>query len=88
MIITNKYNLPSALVNLAQEKYEPKNGRFGVTSLLNPTRIELLKRRHYNEITTDVSDMIWLIFGSAVHNVLESHDTTGYAELKYEKRNI
>ena len=31
----------------------------------------LLTRRHFNEITEDVSDSIWLLFGTAVHKILE-----------------
>ena len=30
-----------------------------------------LKRKHWNEIETDASEMVWALFGSAVHNILE-----------------
>lgn len=87
MKITNKLNLPSALVNLANDVYEPKEKRYSVTTLLSPTRQILLGRRHFNEIEFDVSDMVWLILGTAVHKILESHDKTGYAEM-YMSKNI
>lgn len=85
MIITNKNNLPSALVNLAQDRYEPKAGRYSTTTLLNPTRMIVLERRYHNEIVVDVADLVWLIFGTAVHKVLEEHDKTDMAEIKFEQ---
>lgn len=30
-----------------------------------------LKRKHWDEIETDASEMVWALFGSAVHNILE-----------------
>lgn len=88
MIITNKNNLPSALVNLAQDRYEPKEKRYSATTLLNPTRMIILERRYFDKIVVDVSDLVWLIFGTAVHEILESHDKTGYAEIKFEQKVI
>jgi len=72
MKITNKMGLPEPLVEKARmsEDVDPKKIR--VTSLLNGTREYLLKKRHWDEIEVDVSDMIWLLFGTAVHYMLES----------------
>lgn len=88
MQITNKLGLPSALVNLANDNYEPKAKRYSVTTLLKPTRQIILERRHWDEIEEDVSDMVWMILGSAVHKILESHDKTGYAEISMEQEII
>jgi len=44
---------------------------FSVTELLNSPRIVQLKRKHWDEIETDASEMVWALFGSAVHNILE-----------------
>lgn len=84
MKITNKCGLPSAFVNVANEIYEYKPKRYSVTNLLLPIRQIFLQRRNYDEIEQDVSDMVWLIFGKAVHHVMEQHDKTGYAEIKFE----
>ena len=81
MIITNKFNLPSAFVNLAEDDHEFKEKEYSVTTLLQPIREIMLKRRFYNEIEEDVSDRIWAIFGTAIHKVLESADKTGNAEI-------
>lgn len=81
MIITNKLNLPSAFVNMSNEQRDIIDKHYSCTTLLKPIREILLNRRHNNEITQDVSEMIWLLFGTAVHYILEKNDTTGYAEV-------
>lgn len=71
MKITNKYNLPAPLVDAVtrNHKYTPK--QYSVTALLKGPCQAILERRHDDEIEQDVSDMIWLIFGTAVHSILE-----------------
>ena len=71
MIITNKLNLPETFVNFVKQDYQFKPNEYRVTSLLKGYKEILLERRHRNEIEQDVSDMIWLLFGTAVHGVLE-----------------
>jgi len=83
MKITNRLNLPSAFVNLASDnerEITPKH--YSVTTLLKPTREIILSRRHSDEIVRDVADMIWLIFGTAVHNILEHADKENVVELQ------
>ena len=84
MLITNKFNLPQAYVDAVKETHPVVDKHYSVTSLLHPIREILLKRRHYDEIEQDVSDMVWLLFGSAVHKIVEEADKTGYAEYKLE----
>lgn len=74
MIITNKLNLPRAFVEMAQSEYQYKDKQYSVTSLLRGVRETILKRRYHNEIENDVSDMIWLLFGQAVHSILEQQE--------------
>ena len=88
MIITNKYNLPQAYVDAVKETHPIIEKHYSVTGLLNPIRELLLKRRHYDEIEQDVSDMVWLLFGSAVHKIIEESDKTGYAEYELEQQII
>lgn len=72
MIITNKLNLPQAFVQMAQrDEYETANNEYRVTSLLKGIRETELERRHSREIKRDVSDMVWLLFGTATHSILE-----------------
>jgi hypothetical protein len=78
MKITNKLNLPDSFVQMATSDYEFGEKEYRVTSLLKGIRETLLERRHYDEIEQDVSDMIWLLFGTAVHSVLENYEEKGH----------
>ena len=72
MKITNIYNLPQPFVDAVTREYQITPKRYSVTTILKDNREILLSRRHRDEIQQDVSDMIWAIFGSAVHKVLET----------------
>lgn len=76
MKITNKQGLPEPFVDMARSDYQYREGRYSVTALLKGYKEMLLERRHHNEIEQDVSDMIWLLFGTAVHSILESAQET------------
>lgn len=81
MKITNKMNLPQAFVEMAQSDYTPTPKRYSATALLKGIREVILERRHGDEIEQDVSDMIWMLFGTAVHSILENQ-SEGAMELK------
>lgn len=87
MRITNKQNLPMPFVRMAEEEYEYKPKRYSVTTLIKPTREILLNRRHADEIEQDCSDMIWLLYGKAVHAVLEQY-SEGANEFAEEKLSV
>ena len=87
MIITNKLGLPKPLVDIAQSDYKYAPNEYRVTSLLKGIRETILERRHHSEIEQDVSDMIWLLFGTAVHSVLEKHQE-GDNEIKEARLKI
>lgn len=71
MRITNNANLPRAFVEMASRDYASEDGVYRVTALLKGIREHILERRHFSEIETDASDMIWLLLGTAAHKVLE-----------------
>ena len=71
MKITNKYNLPNAMVRALESDYEYKDKRYSVTTLLSPVRETLLKRRYHEETEADASDMIWALWGTGIHKALE-----------------
>ena len=87
MIITNRLNLPKPFVEMAKRDYELEPNEYRVTSLLKGIRETILERRHGKEIEQDVSDMIWLLFGTAVHSILERH-AEGDNEFKEERIKI
>jgi hypothetical protein len=84
MIITNKTGLPAPFVNMATREYTYTPKRYSATSLLKPIREILLTRRHNDEIEQDCADMIWMLFGQAVHAILEKNADAGdIAEKKF-----
>ena len=72
MKITNNLNLPNQLVELVNSDYKPTPKQYSCTTILKPTRQIILERRYTDEIEQDVSDMCWMIFGIAVHSVIEN----------------
>lgn len=72
MKITNNNGLPQPFVEAVQaSQYEPDEDRIGVTSLIGPPQIRVLKLKHWREIEEDASGRVWALFGSAVHHILE-----------------
>ena len=72
MKLTNKHNLPETIVNVIKRPtYSKGKANMSVTELLNSPRIVQLKRKHWDDLTEDASDMVWSIFGTAIHGVLE-----------------
>ena len=72
MKITNNLGLPKQLVDLVSSDYKPTEHQYSCTTILKPTRQIILERRYTNEIEQDVSDMCWMIFGTAVHSIIEN----------------
>lgn len=72
MKLTNKHNLPQTFVNvLKRPTYSKGKVDISVTQLINSPKIVALTQKFQDELEEDVSDMVWSIFGSAVHKVLE-----------------
>jgi hypothetical protein len=72
MIITNKFLLPESVLNaLHRPTYSKGNAHISCTELLNSPRIVQLKRKHWEDIEQDASEMVWQLFGSAIHQILE-----------------
>lgn len=76
MKITNVYGMPEALVKFAEEDYIIKPNEYRATSLLKGYKEILLNRKYYDDVTVDVTQLIWMLFGKAVHYMLESQEAT------------
>lgn len=72
MKITNFFDMPASFVQAVQKEFQYEKGHFRVTDLSKGVRECILFRRHHEEITVDVSDMVWALFGSAVHSILSN----------------
>lgn len=74
MPITNALGLPKPFVDAVSRDYKPKPNRYSVTRVLGGTCEAVLQKRHADEADGDVADMVWAIFGSAVHKILEESE--------------
>ena len=74
MKITNKANLPDAVFNfISKNNYTPGKNDYSVTTLLRPSQMVQLERRHWDALEEDAIDRVWSVFGHAVHALLETH---------------
>jgi hypothetical protein len=71
MVYTNNLCLPETYVNACGQPRIPIEGVFTGSEISNPPLQSKLKREHWNELTQDVSEMIWLVFGNAFHAYME-----------------
>lgn len=69
VIITNKHNLPEVFVQACKIDRHITAGDISVTGLIDSPQPRLLKNLH--TIEQDVSEMIDMLFGTAIHHVLE-----------------
>ena len=75
MQYTNNHKLPDAFVNFAKrDKYSKGDADISVTTLIDSPRVRLMKEHYASNMTTDVVDMIWPLFGTAVHHILDQDD--------------
>jgi hypothetical protein len=72
MKFTNKFNLPQTFVNVIHlPTYSKGKAHISATEIINSPSIVQLKKKHWDDIEQDASEMVWSLFGSAVHNILE-----------------
>ena len=76
MKITNKFGMPQPFVDFAiNDKYSKGKADISVTSLIDSPRVRIMKDVYDDDIEVDAVDMVWALFGTAVHSVLESSNT-------------
>lgn len=80
MKITNRLGLPQAFVNaVSLERHNAKNC-YSATTLNKGTKEIILMDRHFDEITVDVADLVWSIWGTAVHSIFEHANDDNFKE--------
>lgn len=80
MRYTNKFNLPQAFVKACSVERHNKGGRISATTLNKGTKEIILSDRHWDELEADVSDSIWAIFGTAIHDIFEKSEDNNFHE--------
>jgi len=79
MKITNKTNLPDAIVNyrhhVENTKYSSGGADYSVTTLIDSPRTKILSKQHYKEMEKDASEDIFAMLGTAMHHIVEAGAT-------------
>lgn len=73
MNLTNRMWLPEPFVRFVAA--QKRRTGLSVTSLIGPAYQRALIDRHWDLIEVDVSDSVWALFGTAVHNLLEQYSS-------------
>lgn len=85
MIVTNVLNLPQALVDAVTLEKHNADGCLSATTLIKGVKEILLTDRHWDEITVDVKDSIWALWGTTTHKLLEKEYDGTFTEEKFEE---
>ncbi|MCP4700703.1 MAG: hypothetical protein GY862_28190 [Gammaproteobacteria bacterium] len=86
MEITNKLCLPDSIARaVMNDPYTNGGADISVTSLIGPARKRRLEIDHVNELSVDVADRLWSLYGQIVHGILERADI-GEDEIITERR--
>ena len=84
MKITNIHGMPDAVVEAVRnDPYSRGDSKYSVSDLVTPPRIVHLTRRHDDEISVDVVDRFWALFGQVAHGILERAGGGGEVEKRY-----
>jgi hypothetical protein len=79
MKITNKYNLPQALVNaMMKDDYTKGASEYSVTGLLQPPKVALLREQYDDALEQDISEMLYAFLGTALHSRFEEIKTKNF----------
>ena len=81
MKLHNKYNLPQTIADALRDQqvnYNKGDAWKSITGLMAPPRIGLLSSEHWSKMSEELSDQVWKIFGSAVHNILDSGQSNSH----------
>ena len=58
------------------DKYSKGPSDISVTSLIDSPKVRIMKEHFYDDMEVDAVDMVWALFGTAVHAILETSKQT------------
>lgn len=80
MTITNNLGLPKAFVSAVSREKHNSKGCYSATTLNKGAREIILTDRHWDKLSQDVSDMVWAVWGTAVHALFEAEKDNCFHE--------
>ena len=79
MTITNKHDFPQAILKAVEShNYTGDASDITASKLGQPPRLVALSKIHRHELSSDVSEMLPIILGQAIHSILENHAPEGH----------
>ena len=84
MKVTNRLKLPEAFVNAVSVNRHNAPGCFSATTLNKGAKEIVLTDRHYDDLEVDAADNVWAVFGTAVHELLESEKDDNFHEERFK----
>lgn len=86
---TNEKNIPQPIAdairnNRTYDLDHRDTSKISVTTLIGSPLIRYLSNLHADEITVDVSDEFWSLYGSAIHSILENNGPGYINEIRLE----
>ena len=71
--ISNRKNLPEIIVNAVRNDPYTRGEKtdFSATQLIRPAYQVALQKEHKDDIVEDAADMLWAMYGTAVHYIIE-----------------
>lgn len=69
--ITNMHGLPQSIVDAVANDPYVGGGDISTTKLIDSPQIRVLGGKHKDDISVDVSGLVWALLGQAVHTILE-----------------
>jgi hypothetical protein len=87
MEITNRLNLPEAIVKaVSTEQHNKSDKELSATTLLKGIKEIILTRRHWDKLTDDAADRIWAVWGEAVHALLQKEGENEFSECELSSK--
>ena len=72
MRLSNKYGYPEAVLKAVEaDGYTKGDSEFSATGLLQPPRIRVLQQKHESEISVDIDERLFALYGQLGHALLE-----------------
>lgn len=82
--LTNNLRLPGAYVRaVTNDSYDRGDCEFTATELLKPPRIRRLSLDNKDNIVHEAADMVAILFGKAIHSILEHANRDGLVEKRF-----
>ena len=86
MKITNKAGMPEPFVRAVSYDDYDRVGDISITELIDPPQKVELQRRHDDEIEEEAAERVWMLLGSAAHEVLRRAGEGGSGNYLQEER--